>query len=49
MCCPEPEFRTDSFMTVTFRPNPEVRPDVGDWIVGGVAPEMTPEDCRPHR
>ena len=23
--CPEPEFRTDSFVTVTFRPNPAVR------------------------
>ena len=33
--CPEPEFEAGSFVTVTFRPNPEVR--------GEVAPEVTPE------
>ena len=49
MNCPEPEFRADRFMTVTFRPNPEVRPDVGDLLVGGVVPEVTPEDRRARR
>ena len=46
MNCPEPEFGADRFMTVTFRPNPEVRPEVGDLLVGGVVPEVTPEDRR---
>ncbi len=43
MNCPEPEFRADSFMTVTFRPNPAVRAEGGERLVGGVAPEVTPE------
>ena len=41
--CPEPEFRAGSFMTVTFRPNPEVRAEGGDRLAGGVAPEVTSE------
>ena len=43
MNCPEPEFRAGSFMTVIFRPNPEVRAEGGDRLAGGVAPEVTPE------
>ena len=43
MSCPEPEFRAGSFMTVTFRPNPEVRAEGGDRLAGGVAPEVTSE------
>lgn len=43
MSCPEPEFRVGSFMTVTFRPNPEVRAEGGDRLAGGVAPEVTSE------
>ena len=49
MNCPEPEFRADRFMTVTFRPNPEVRPEVGDLLVEGVVPKVTPEDRRVRR
>ena len=49
--CPEPEFKADSFVTVTFRPNPEVRqaaggelapiPEVTGEATGEVAGEVT--------
>ncbi len=38
--CPEPEFGVDRFVTVTFRPNPEVREMSGD---GQVLPEVAPQ------
>ena len=38
--CPEPEFEADRFVTVTFRPNPEVREVSGD---DRVTPQVTPE------
>ena len=38
--CPEPEFEADSFVTVTFRPNPAVRAATGDDRVAG---EVTPQ------
>ena len=42
--CPEPEFEADRFVTVTFRPNPEVREVSGDdRITPQVTPEVTPE------
>ena len=47
--CPEPEFEADRFVTVTFRPNPEVREVSGDArimtpeVTGQVTPEVTPE------
>ena len=43
MRCPEPEFEANSFTTVTFWPNPEVRAEGSEWLPGGVAPEVTPE------
>ena len=43
MSCPEPEFRADSFMTVTFRPNPEVRAEGSDRLAGGATPEVAGE------
>ena len=43
MRCLEPEFEANSFTTVTFRPNPEVRAEGSEWLAGGVAPEVTPE------
>ena len=43
LSCPEPEFRAGSFMTVTFRPNPEVRAEGGDRFAGGVVPDVTSE------
>ena len=50
MSCPEPEFRADSFMTVTFRPNPGVRPKGGERHAGGVAPGSHRPSHRPsHR
>ena len=50
--CPEPEFEADSFVTVTFRPNPEVReisgndritPKVTDQVTGQVTGQVAPE------
>ena len=47
--CPEPEFEADSFVTVIFRPNPEVRQAAGGeltttpQVTDQVAPEVTPE------
>ena len=38
--CPEPEFEADRFVTVTFRPNPEVREVSGD---DRITPQVTPE------
>ena len=38
--CPEPEFEADRFVTVTLRPNPEVREVSGD---DRVTPQVTPE------
>ena len=39
--CPEPEFEADSFVTVTFRPNPEVHAASGDdRVAGGVTPQV---------
>ena len=38
--CPQPEFEADSFVTVTFRPNPEVRVTSRDHLA---TPEVTPE------
>ena len=49
--CPEPEFEFDNFTTVTFRPNPEVRPDadtegyrVAEQVTGQVTMQDTPQD-----
>ena len=39
--CPEPEFEAGRFMTVTFRPNPEVRAEGDDGSAGEVPPEVT--------
>ena len=48
--CPEPEFEADSFVTVTFRPNPEVReisgndritPEVTDQVTDQVTGQVT--------
>ena len=39
--CPEPEFKADSFVTVTFRPNPEVRQAAGGELAPN--PEVTGE------
>ena len=41
MNCPEPEFKANSFTTVTFRPNPEVRAEGDHLPAGRVAPEVT--------
>ena len=42
--CPQPEFEADSFVTVTFRPNPEVRVASRDHPgTLEVTPEVTPE------
>ena len=51
--CPEPTFKADNFVTVTFRPNPEVRqaaggelataPQVAGEVTGEVAGEVTGE------
>ena len=38
--CPEPEFDAGNFVTVTFRPNPEVREVSGD---DRVTPQVSPE------
>ena len=42
--CPEPQFEANSFVTVTFRPNPEVRAEAEerpmDRVAGGVAGEV---------
>ena len=35
MDCPSPEFGADRFVTVTFRPNPEVRAAPEDGLVAG--------------
>ena len=40
--CPEPEFAVDSFVTVTFRPNPAVRP-----VAEQVTVEVTGEAASP--
>ena len=40
--CPEPEFAADSFVTVTFRPNPAVRP-----VAEQVALQVTGEAASP--
>ena len=37
--CPEPVFKADNFVTVTFRPNPEVRQATGDAV--GSLPQVT--------
>ena len=51
--CPEPVFEADNFVTVTFRPNPEVRqggggelgptPEVPTKLTDQVTPEVTPQ------
>ena len=46
--CPEPEFEADRFVTVTFRPNPEVREVSRDdritpQVTGEVTPQVTGE------
>ena len=50
--CPEPKFEADRFVTVTFRPNPEVRevpgddrvtPQVTSEVTGEVTGQVTPE------
>lgn len=44
--CPEPEFEFDRFATVTFRPNPEVRPDAEGYRVAEQdTPQDTPQDA----
>ena len=41
--CPEPMFETNGFVTVTFRPNPEVRAETGDdRATGEVTGEVKP-------
>ena len=40
LACPEPEFDADSFVTVTFRPNPAVRAATGE---NRVTPQVTPQ------
>ena len=39
--CPEPAFEAGNFVTVTFRPNPEVRQAAGDEL--GSTPQVTGE------
>ena len=40
--CPEPEFGAGNFVTVTFRPNPEVREVSGDdRVIPQVIPQVT--------
>ena len=41
--CPEPEFDAGSFVTVTFRPNPEVRAEVTGEVAGEVTGEVARE------
>ncbi len=44
--CPEPAFESDSFVTVTFRPNPAVRAAAGEvatQVTGGEPPQVTGE------
>ena len=45
--CPEPQFEANSFVTVTFRPNPGVRAEAEehpmDRVAGGVTGEVTGE------
>ena len=44
LACPEPEFEADSFVTVTFRPNPAVRTATGaNRVAGEVTPQVTPQ------
>ena len=46
--CPEPEFRIDRFVTVTFRPNPEVRKvSEDDRVTPEVAGDVTPHPATP--
>ena len=47
--CPEPTFEADSFVTVTFRPDPEVRAATGDdgttgEVTGDVTGVVTPQE-----
>ena len=41
--CPEPQFEANSFVTVTFRPNPEVRAEAEERPMDRVAGEATGE------
>ena len=41
--CPEPEFEANGFVTVTFRPNPEVRAEAKERPMGRVTTEVTGE------
>ena len=41
--CPEPQFEANSFVTVTFRPNPEVRAEAEERPMDRVAGEVTGE------
>ena len=49
--CPEPAFEAGNFVTVTFRPNPEVRQAAGGQlgptpqVAPGVAPQVTDQDA----
>ena len=42
--CPEPEFQAGRFMTVTFRPNPEVRAEEDDRSAGQVTGQVTGQE-----
>ena len=41
--CPEPEFEANGFVTVIFRPNPEVRAEAKERPMGRVTTEVTTE------
>ena len=41
--CPEPQFEANSFVTVTFRPNPEVRAEAEERPMNRVTGEVTGE------
>ena len=44
--CPEPEFASKAFVTVTFRPNPQIRTEAekveNDRVAEGMTPQVTP-------
>ena len=44
--CPEPQFEANSFVTVTFRPNPEVRAEAEERPMDRVTGEVTREVTR---
>ena len=46
--CPEPEFASKAFVTVTFRPNPQIRTEAekveNDRVAEGMTPPVAPQD-----